>query len=174
MPLFSFEGHAPRVDPKAWVAPTATIVGDVVVEAGASIWYGVVLRADFGPIVVRAGANIQDNSVLHGGREPVTEIGPGATVGHLCVVHGAVVGAEALIGNGATVQDGARIGRRAMIAAGSLVTPRTEIPDEVLAMGAPARVHGPLTAGALFWVDGNPTAYQELARRHAAGVQPID
>ncbi len=173
MPLFSFEGRSPQVHPEAWVAPTATLVGVVVVEAGASIWYGVVLRADFGRIVIRAGANIQDNSVLHGGSDPVTEIGPGATVGHVCVVHGAVVGAEALIGNGATVQDGARIGSRALIGAGSLVPPGAEIPEGVLALGTPARVRGPLTSGAARWVDGNPAIYQELARRHAAGVEPV-
>src|SRR5579871_3030201 len=107
MPLFAFEGHAPQVSPQAWIAPTATLVGDVTVEADASVWYGAVLRADFGPIVIRRGANIQDGSVLHGGPDPVTEVGPGATVGHLCVVHGCVIGAEALIGNGATVLDNA-------------------------------------------------------------------
>jgi carbonic anhydrase/acetyltransferase-like protein (isoleucine patch superfamily) len=173
MPLFSFEGRTPQVHPEAWVAPTATLVGDVVVEAGASIWYGAVLRADFGRIVVRARANVQDNSVLHGGDDPVTEIGPGATVGHVCVVHGAVVGAEALVGNGATVQDGARIGRRALVGAHSLVPPGMVVPDEVVVVGAPARVRGPLTPGAATWVDGNPAIYQELARRHAAGVQPL-
>jgi carbonic anhydrase/acetyltransferase-like protein (isoleucine patch superfamily) len=174
MPLFSFEGRSPQVHADAWVAPTATLVGDVVVEAGASVWYGAVLRADFGGIVIRAGANVQDNSVLHGGHDPVTEIGPGATVGHLCVVHGAVVGAEALIGNGTTVQDGVRIGRRALIGAHSLVAPGTVIPEEVLAFGSPARVRGPLTAGAAHWVDGNPATYQELARRHAVGITSLD
>ena len=89
MPLFAFEGREPQVSPGAWIAPTAILVGDVRVEAEASVWYGAVLRADFGPIVVRRGANIQDGSVLHGGDDPVTEIGEGATVGHLCVVHGA-------------------------------------------------------------------------------------
>src|SRR5579863_10256440 len=128
MPLFAFEGRAPRVSPHAWIAPTATLVGDVTVEAEASVWYGAVLRADFGPIIVRRGANIQDGSVLHGGADPATEIGAGATVGHLCVVHGAVVGAEALIGNGATVLDGARIGSRALVAAGATVPPGMEIP----------------------------------------------
>src|SRR4051794_32518779 len=173
MPLFSFEGHLPQVHPEAWVAPTATIVGDVVVEAGASVWYGAVLRADFGRIVLREGCNVQDNSVLHGGTDPVTEIGRGATVGHLCVVHAAVVGAEALIGNGATVQDGARIGRRALIGAGSLVPPGAVIPEEVLALGMPARVRGPLSDSAAGWVDGNPSAYRQLARRHAAGIQEV-
>ena len=91
----------------------------------------------------------------------------------MCVVHGASIGAEALIGNGSTVQDGARIGRRALIGAGSLVPPGAEIPDETLAMGAPAKVRGPLSAGAAGWVDTNPAAYQELARRHAAGVLEI-
>jgi carbonic anhydrase/acetyltransferase-like protein (isoleucine patch superfamily) len=174
MPLFGFEGRVPDVHPDAWIAPTATLVGEVVVEAGASIWYGVVLRADFGRIVVRAGANVQDNSVLHGGSDPETEVGPGATIGHVCVVHGAVIGAEALIGNGTTVQDGARIGRRTLVGAGSLVPPGMEIPDDVLALGSPARVRGPLSAGAARWVDGNPAIYQELARRHAAGLERID
>ena len=149
------------------------MIGDVVVEAGASVWYGCVLRADFGRILIRAGANIQDNSVLHGGDDPETEIGPGATVGHMCVVHGAVIGQEALIGNGSTVQDGARIGRRSLIGAGSLVPPGAEIPDDVMALGAPARVKGPLSEAAAGWVHGNPTIYQALARRHAAGIVEI-
>ena len=173
MPLYSFEGRAPRVHPQAWVAPTATLVGDVTVEAGASVWYGAVLRADFGAIVVREGANVQDGSVLHGGEDPVTEIGPGATVGHLCVVHGAVVGAQALVGNGAVVQDGARIGERALVAAGSTVTPGTVVPPEVVATGTPARVRGPLEGTARWWVDSNPAAYQALACRHAAGVEEL-
>jgi carbonic anhydrase/acetyltransferase-like protein (isoleucine patch superfamily) len=173
VPLFSFEGRAPSVSAEAWIAPTATLVGDVVVEAGASVWYGAVLRADFGRIVVRAGANVQDNSVLHGGADPETEIGPGATIGHQCVVHGAVVGAEALIGNGSTVQDGARIGARALIGAHSLVPPRAVVPDGVLALGAPVTVRGPLSEGAAVWVDGNPSIYRELARRHAAGVEQV-
>src|SRR5215472_3358072 len=124
MPLFAFEGHEPDVSPEAWIAPTATLVGDVRVEAEASIWYGAVLRADFGPIIVRRGANIQDGSVLHGGADPVTDIGEGATIGHLCVVHGAVIGAEVLVGNGATVLDGVTVGRRALVAAGATVPPR--------------------------------------------------
>src|ERR1700739_1945505 len=140
MPLFSFEGHAPTVSPTAWIAPTATLVGDVRIEDEASIWYGAVLRADFGPIIVRRGANVQDGSVLHGGQDPVTEIGEGATVGHLCVVHGAVIGTEALIGNGATVLDGAVIGDRALIAAGATVAPGMSIPPGMLAVGTPARV----------------------------------
>lgn len=170
--MFSFEGRSPRVSASAWIAPTATLVGDVTVEDEASVWYGAVLRADFGPIIVRRGANVQDGSVLHGGADPVTEVGEGATIGHLCVVHGCVIGAEALIGNGATVLDGAVIGARALVAAGATVPPGLAVPDGMLAVGVPARVAGEVRGGALEWVQTNPEVYRELARRHAAGVRP--
>jgi carbonic anhydrase/acetyltransferase-like protein (isoleucine patch superfamily) len=172
MPLFSFEGRSPAVHRDAWIAPTATLVGDVTVEAGASVWYGAVLRADYGPIVVRAGANIQDGSIIHGAGALV-EIGAGATVAHLCVVHGATVGTEALIGNGAIVQDGASIGERAMVAAGALVPPNTVIEPGTLFRGSAGSSAGPLSDSARWWVEVNPTAYQDLARRHAAGVLPV-
>ena len=127
------------------------------------------LRADFGPIIVRRGANIQDGSVLHGGADPVTEVGDGATIGHLCVVHGAVIGAEALVGNGATVLDGASVGRRALIAAGATVPPGLIVPDGMLAAGVPARIVGEVTGRAasgwrrippptVSWPDATPLA----------------
>jgi carbonic anhydrase/acetyltransferase-like protein (isoleucine patch superfamily) len=172
MPLFAFEGRAPQVSPGAWIAPTATLVGDVTVEAEASVWYGAVLRADFGPIIVRRGANIQDGSVLHGGEDPVTEVGVGATVGHLCVVHGCVIGTEALVGNGAIILDGAVIGSRSLIAAGATVPPGLVVPDGMIAVGVPARVAGEVKGRAEEWVDTNPEVYRALARRHAAGVRP--
>jgi carbonic anhydrase/acetyltransferase-like protein (isoleucine patch superfamily) len=174
MPLFSFEGAEPDVSPTAWIAPTATLVGDVTVEDEASIWYNAVLRADFGPIVIRRGANVQDGSVLHGGSGDLAcEIGSGATIGHLCVVHGARIGAEALIGNGATVLDGAVVGRRALVGGGALVPPGMQIPDDMQAAGIPARVIGKLSTGAQFWVENNPGVYRDLARRHADGVRQV-
>ena len=172
MPLFSLDGLAPVVHPDAFIAPTATLVGDVHVEAGASVWYNAVLRADCGPIIVRAGANVQDGSVLHGGDDPVTEIGEGATIGHLCVIHGSVIGARAVIGNGATVQDGARVGEGAMVAAGSTVAPNSELAADRLMLGPAAREKGPLSEGARWWVKNNPEFYQQLAHRHAAGIAP--
>ena len=171
MPLYTFEGKTPTVHPTAFVAPTASLIGDVTVEAGASVWFNAVLRADFGPIVVREGANVQDGSVLHAGHDGPVEIGPGATIGHSCVVHACTIGAEALIGNHATVLDHARVGSRALVGAGSLVSGGTEIPDGVLAIGTPARVMGPIEGtSAELWIDANPAIYQELAQRYLAGL----
>jgi len=173
MPLYSFEGKSPRVHPTAFIAPTACLIGDVTVEENASVWYGTVLRADFNPIAIRRGANVQDNAVIHVTPAGGVEVGPGATVGHLCLVHAATIGEEALVGNSSTVLDGARIGVRAMIGAGSLVTPGTEIPDGVLALGAPCKVRGPLEGTpAERWVKMNPRGYQALAQRHRLGVAP--
>ena len=170
MPLYSFEGKSPSVHPTAFVAPTASLIGDVTVEAGASVWFNAVLRGDFGPIVVREGANVQDGSVVHAGPDGPVEIGAGATIGHGCVVHACTIGAEALVANHATVLDHAVIGSRTLVAAGALVTGGTEIPAGVLAIGAPARVMGPIEGtNAEAWVDGNPGAYQELARRYLSG-----
>ncbi len=174
MPLFSFEGRSPAVSPAAWIAPTASIVGDVTIEAEASIWYGAVLRGDLGPIIIRRGANVQDGSIVHGGDDPMTEVGEGATVGHLCVVHSAFIGAEALIGNGATVLDGAVVGQRALVAAGCTVPPGMTIPDGMLAVGVPARLAGELAGNAKNWVQTNPQIYRDLAKRHSAGVRRLD
>lgn len=174
MPLYTFEGRAPNVHPDAFVAPTATLVGDVTIEAGASVWYNAVLRADYSPVIVRAGANVQDGSVLHGPPDTPCEVGARATVAHLCVVHGAVLGEECLIANGATVLDGARVGAGTLIAAHSLVAAGAEIPAHVLAAGSPAVVKRPIEGTpAEFWVKMNPGAYADLAVRHARGVEPV-
>lgn len=173
MPMFEFEGKRPQVHQTAFVAPTATLVGNVIVEAEASVWYGAVVRADFAPVIIRAGANVQDGSVIHGPPDMPVEIGPGATVAHLCVVHGARIGAEALIANGAVILDGASVGARSMVAAGSVVTPGSQIPEGVLALGTPAAVKGPIAGTAAeFWVTLNPQAYRDLAARHRGGVAP--
>lgn len=173
MQLFTFEGRSPTVDPSAFVAPTATLIGDVTIEAGASVWFGAVLRADDAPIVVREGANVQDGSVLHVPPGVPVDIGPGATVAHMCVIHGAHIGAEALIANHATVLDGAVIGARSLVAAGSVVRAGMRIPDEMLVTGAPAVVKGPIAGtSAELWVNANPGFYQKLAERYRAGLEP--
>ncbi|MFI5736578.1 gamma carbonic anhydrase family protein [Kribbella sp. NPDC051587] len=173
MPMFEFEGKSPTVHPEAWVAPTATLVGDVVVEAGASIWYGVVIRADLATITIRAGANIQDNTVIHAGHTGC-EVGVNATVGHLCLVHDCTIGEQALVGNGAIVLDGAVVGARTLIAAGATVTPGAVIPPESVAMGSPAKKIVPLEGTAKLFVDHNAAVYHDLARRHAESAVPVD
>ena len=113
--------------------------------------------------------------MIHGPPDLPTEVGAGATVAHLCVVHGATLGQECLIANGATVLDGARIGARTLVAAHSLVAAGADIPPDVLAAGSPAVVKRALPGTpAEFWVKNNPAAYAELARRHARGVMAVD
>src|SRR3989304_1463597 len=179
MPLFSFEGKPPRTHPTAFIAPTAYIIGDVTVEENPSVWSAAGVRADFNATVIRRGANVQDCAVIHVTPVAGVEIGPGATVGHLCTIHAATIGEAALIGNSATALaggglDAALLGARAMGGAGSLVTPGTEIPDGMLALGSPCKVRGPLAGTpAERWVHINPSGYQALAQRHRAGVTPV-
>lgn len=175
MPLFSFEGKSPSVHPDAFVAPTATLVGDVVVEAGASIWYGAVLRGDCAQVIVRAGANVQDGAVLHGRPGTVTEVGVNATVGHLCLVHGAVLGEGCLVANGSTVLDGATIGAGAMVAAHSLVAANAVVPDGFLVAGVPAELRRPVEGSpGADWVRTNAGHYAELSDRHRRGMERLD
>lgn len=171
MPLFSFEGIAPQVHPDAWIAPTATVIGDVVIEKDVSIWYGAVIRADFGKIIIREGTNIQDNAVLH--VNEMCEVGRNVTVGHQCLVHDCTIGDQALIGNGSTVLDKAQIGARSLVAAGATVTPGTIVPPETIAMGSPAKKFVPLDGNAKIWVDHNAEIYRAMARRHAKGIELI-
>lgn len=175
MPLFSFEGLTPQVHSSAFVAPTATLVGDVIVEEGASVWYGAVIRADYAPVIVRRGANVQDNAVIHGPPGLTSDIGPGATVGHNCVVHGAILEEQCLVANGCVVLDGATIGARALVAAGSVVSAGFRVPADMLVAGSPAVIKRPVKGtGAQMWVELNPAAYQELAQRHRVGLRFVD
>jgi len=172
MPLYGFEGLQPQVHPRAFIAPTATLVGDVIVEEGASIWYGAVIRADYAPVIVRAGANVQENAVVHGPPGLTTDIGRGVTVAHNCVVHGSILEEECLVANGAVVLDGCTIGPRTLVAAGSVVAAGTKFPGGMLVAGAPAVIKRPVKGtGAEMWVQVNPGAYAELAQRHKRGVE---
>lgn len=124
-----------------YLAPNATIVGDVTLEENVNIWYGAVLRGDEGPIRVGAGSNIQDNCVLH---ETVT-IGEGCTIGHGAIVHGCAIGSHSTVGMGAIVLNGAVIGEDCMVGAGALVTGKMNAPDASLILGSPAKIIRSLT-----------------------------
>ncbi len=172
--LIEIEGKRPQVAPDAFVAPTAVLIGDVVVEPGASVWFGAVLRADYNQIVVGAGSCVQDNAVIHTAAEVPTVIGPNVTVGHLSLLEGCVIEEGALIGMGSIVLPGARIGRRAMLAAGSVVPERREIPPEVLAAGVPAEVKKPIAGRSLEWVEMAAREYQSLRLRYLRGARPVE
>jgi carbonic anhydrase/acetyltransferase-like protein (isoleucine patch superfamily) len=170
MPIYEFEGKHPNIHPDAWIAPNATIVGDVTIEAGASVWYGAVIRADVSPVIVREDANIQDCAVLHGAGT-TTEIGRRVTIGHLCQIHGATIEDDCLIGNGATILDGAVIGTGTLVAAQSLVGSGVKLPPGVMAAGVPATVKKEIAGTpAGDTPRANGVFYAELARRHRASL----
>lgn len=164
--ILAFEGKEPRVADDAFIAPTAVLIGDVVVEEGASVWFGAVLRGDFNRIVVGAGSTVQDNSVLHTAEDLPTVIGSNVTVGHLSMLEGCTVEDGALIGMGSIVLNRARVGRRAMLAAGSVVREGGEIPPEVLAAGVPAQVKKELGGSSSEWVEMAAREYQALRLKY--------
>lgn len=175
MPIFEFEGHVPAIDPSAWIAPTATVIGDVTIGPRSSIWYGAVLRGDVGSIEIGRESNVQDNATLHVISGSHVRVGNRVSIAHGCVIHGREIGSGTVIGNGSIVLDDSVVGDRVLVAAGSLVTPGTTVPSGSLVRGAPARVIGPVVEGseAARILAGNAAAYVELATRHRAGMRPI-
>ena len=167
MVIRSFEGTTPDIHESARVDESAVVIGDVTVEAEASVWPNVTLRGDSGEIVVREGANVQDNAVCHEG----CEIGPSATVGHTAIVHAATVGERAMVGMSATVLDGAHVGKESLVAAGSVVTEDTEIPSNTLVAGTPAEVRKEVENSP--WTHAGEH-YVELAKRHEHSVERIE
>jgi carbonic anhydrase/acetyltransferase-like protein (isoleucine patch superfamily) len=146
--LFSFEGHAPRVDPSAWVAPGAHLIGQVTLAAQASVWFNAVLRADRAPILVGEGSNIQDNTTVHierpeereDGRAVGCVIGRNVTVGHNCVIHSCTLEDDVLVGMGSVILGGAVIGRGSIVGAGTVVLSDARIPPYSLVAGNPGTV----------------------------------
>lgn len=170
MSLHAYRGITPRVDPSAFVAPTAAIIGDVIVGESSSIWFGAVIRGDVSPIRVGARTSIQDNTVIHStGGWSETQVGDGCTVGHSVVLHGCTVRDRVLVGMGSIVLDHAEIGSDTILGAGSLVTVRAKIPSGVLALGRPAKVIRELTAEERQSLLDATAVYQGLVRDYRAG-----
>ncbi|HVJ90971.1 MAG TPA: gamma carbonic anhydrase family protein [Labilithrix sp.] len=140
MPIYSHKGRTPRLGRGAWIAPTAAVIGDVVIGDESSVWFGAVLRGDMFPIRVGARTNVQDNAVVHvtGGKADTT-IGDDVTIGHLALIHGCTVGNRCLIGMGSIVLDGAIVEDECFIAAGSLIPPGMRVPTRSLMIGRPAK-----------------------------------
>ncbi len=164
----------PTIAADAFIAPTAVLIGDVVVEEGASVWFGAVLRADFDRIVIGAGSCVQDNAVVHCATDLPTLIGADVTVGHGAMLEGCVVEDGALVGMGAIVLQRARIGAGSMVAAGSVVGEGQEIPRGVLAAGTPAVVKKQLSGSAADWVEKAAKEYQQLRLRYLQHLHAYD
>ena len=138
--IYALDGQAPLIHPDAWVADTAVLIGRVVLQAEANIWFGAVLRGDNEEISIGAGSNVQENCVLHTDIGYPLIVGDSCTIGHKAMLHGCVIGAGTLIGMGATVLNGARIGAGCLIGAGALITEGKDLPAGSLVMGSPGRV----------------------------------
>ncbi|MBO1416113.1 gamma carbonic anhydrase family protein [Streptomyces sp. FH025] len=161
-------GKVPVVDPSAFLAPNAVVVGDVSVGAGASVWYGAVLRGDAESISVGAGSNIQDNCTLHADPGFPLVVGERISVGHNAVLHGCTVEDGSLVGMNATVLNGARIGAGSLVAAGAVVPQGMAVPPGSLVAGVPAKVRRELTAEERAGIEANGEGYLLLAEAHRA------
>jgi carbonic anhydrase/acetyltransferase-like protein (isoleucine patch superfamily) len=168
--LGSLDGAVPSVHPEAWIAPGAVVVGRVTLGRSASVWYGAVLRADDDEIVVGPECNIQDHCCLHVDPGEPVELAERVSLGHGAVVHGAHVGAGALIGIGAMVLGGARIGAGALVAAGAVIRPGQHVPGGVLVAGVPGRVVRDLTEADRASFEDTAARYVRRAARHRGAV----
>lgn len=171
--IYALDGIAPQIGAGAWVAPDANLIGRVVLEAEASVWFGCTLRGDNEEIRVGAGSNVQENCVFHTDIGFPLIIGANCTIGHKAMLHGCVIGEGSLIGMGAVVLNGARIGRGCLIGAGALITEGKEIPDGALVMGAPGKIVRTLDAQAQAKLLASAAHYRANAARFAAGLKPV-
>lgn len=171
-PILPYRGILPTLDASTFVAPTASVIGDVHVGAESSVWYGTVIRGDVMPIRIGAQTSIQDNTVVHAtGGWSDTIVGSRCTVGHGVILHGCWVGDDVLVGMGSIVLDAAEIGDWVMLGAGSLVTARTKIPSGVLAMGRPAKPVRDLTAEERERIAEAAQLYVRYGREHSEGTR---
>ena len=172
--LIEFEGIRPTVADTAFLAPTAVLVGDVHVAGGASIWFGAVLRGDFGPIRIGADANVQDNVVIHAETGNGTVLEDRVTIGHGAILHDCWIGAASLIGMSAVVLDGARVGPEAIVAAGSVVREGFVVPARTLAAGAPAANKKALEGEAARWIERGAEDYVRLVERYRGNWRVVE
>ena len=173
MAIYELDGVAPQVHTQAWVAPSAQVMGQVSVGAGASIWFGTVVRGDTERITIGADSNIQDASVLHADAGQPLVIGERVTVGHQAMLHGCTVGDESLIGIGAIVLNGAKIGKNCLVGAGALVTEGREFPDGSMILGSPAKVVRQLTPEQIEGLRQSAQHYKTNAQRFAKTLRPL-
>jgi carbonic anhydrase/acetyltransferase-like protein (isoleucine patch superfamily) len=164
--LIEFEGKKPKIGKDVFIAPTAVIIGDVEIGDNSSIWFGAVIRGDFGPIRIGAGCSIQDNVTVHVFDESPTILHDNITVGHNSVLEGCEIGQGTVIGMNSTLLPFVKVGEQVMIAAGSVLPERMAVPDRVLVAGVPAQVKKELSGAALAWIGRAAQDYQQLQARY--------
>lgn len=163
-----FRGTRPQLDPSVYVAPNASVIGDVHIGPRSSVWFGAVIRGDVFHIRIGSETSIQDNTVVHVTHDRfATLIGNRVTVGHSVTLHGCTVGDLCIIGMGATILDQVEVGERCIVGAGALLTPGTKVPPGHLVVGAPARVKRPLSEAEIQWLAASAAHYVELGRIYA-------
>lgn len=172
--IYALDGVAPQLpDGDFWVAPDANLIGDVRLAKGCSIWFGAVLRGDNEAIVIGAGSNVQEHTVMHTDMGYPLTVGAGCTIGHRATLHGCTIGDNSLIGMGAMVLNGAVIGNNCLIGAGALVTEGKVIPDGSLVVGAPGKVIRALDDTAIEGLRQSALAYQQNMRRFRDGLKEM-
>ena len=170
---FELGGKRPSVHPDAYIAPTAVLIGDVDIGSGASVWFGAVLRADEAQIKVGAGANIQDNAVIHCAKDLPTLIEENASIGHSAQLEGCVVEEGAVVGMGATMLQRSRLGKGSLLAAGAVLGEGSEVPAGHMAAGVPAIVKKPLDGSSGNWVGITAQHYRDRAVAYREKLRPI-
>ena len=174
MAQFELDGIAPTLaDDSVWIAPNATVIGDVQLAGHSSVWFGVVIRCDNEPIQIGERSNVQDNSVLHSDPGHPLNIGKGVTVGHKAMLHGCTIGDNSLVGIGATILNGAIIGENCIIGAHALITEGKVIPDNSMVVGAPGRVVKTLGEPQIAMLKGSAEVYVQNAKRFRAGLKKV-
>lgn len=175
MNVYALGGKQPQLPPRGeyWIAPNATVIGDVILGRDASVWFGAVVRGDNDPITIGARTNIQDGSVLHSDPgEPLT-IGDDVTVGHMAMIHSCEIGSNTLVGIGAVVLGRAKIGKNCLIGAKALITEGKTFPDNSLIVGAPARVVRTLEPGQVAMLTASAAHYVANWKRYAGELTAV-
>ena len=168
--FYDLEDKKPKNSGENWVAPNATIIGDVTLEKNSSVWFNAVIRGDNENIHVGEGSNVQDGSVLHTDPGCPLRIGKDVTIGHIVMLHGCTIGDNSLIGIGAVILNNAKIGKNCIIGAKALITENKEIPNNSLVVGAPGRVVRKLTDEEIGKITENAKHYQDNWKRYVKTV----
>jgi carbonic anhydrase/acetyltransferase-like protein (isoleucine patch superfamily) len=164
MIIKSFNGKLPKIHESVYISENVSIIGDVEIGENSSVWFGAVIRGDVCNVKIGNNSNIQENAVIHVNYNMPSIIGDFVTVGHSAIIHGATIGDFVIVGMGAIVLDGAKVGKNVIIAAGSLVPPRMEIPDGVMVMGVPAKIVRTLRDEEIEHIKKNALDYVELGK----------